>query len=74
MDHEVHEDDKESEANQDRWEPLENKVPQDSVALQAPWAQQDYQEQMEVLENQEILAKMDKKEKGDLMVLLERMV
>lgn len=44
---EVHKDDRESEASQDRWDPLENRVPRDSVVHQALWVQLDCPEQME---------------------------
>lgn len=44
---EVHKDDRESEASQDRWDPLENRVPRDSVDHQALWARLDCLEQME---------------------------
>lgn len=71
---EVHKGDREGAASQDRWDLMVNKAPQDNVAHQVLSAQLDCLAKMEEQENQEIPVKMDLKEKGDLMVLVEKMV
>lgn len=71
--HEVLKDGKEGVANLDSWEQLVNKDPRVSAVLLDLLEQPDFLVKMVLEENQEPMAEMGKREKGDQMVLQVKM-
>lgn len=71
--HEVPKDGKEGEASQEQWEHLVSKELRVSVVPREPLEQQDFLAKMVLQENQEPMAKMDKREKGVQMVFQVKM-
>lgn len=71
--HEVPKDGKEGAASQGHWEHLVNKDLRVSGVPQEPVEQQDFLAKMVLQENQEPVAKMDKREKGVQMVFQVKM-